>query len=66
MKRKCRSKIRPDRIFDVSALADAGPYCKNSIYKFIRTGQLKAHKLGRLGKYHIKERDWFAFLDGIV
>lgn len=63
---KKRSRIKADKFFDIAALAEAGPYCKNSIYKFIRTRQLKAHKRGKLGKYHIKETNWFSFLNGVV
>lgn len=61
-----RRITQPDKFFDVATLVEAGPYCVKSIYRFIKTGQLKARRRGRRGKYVIKEKDWSNFLDGKI
>lgn len=65
MKRRL-SKIRPEKWFDIRTLVEAGIYSRESIYRFIKTKQLKAIRQGKKGKYFIRESDWNKFIEGIA
>jgi len=62
MERK-KSKLKMEVSYEIRELVEAGPYCRRSIYRFIKSGELKANRK-RKGKYFIFEKDWYTFLSG--
>lgn len=63
-KRRIFSNLQPETYFSISRLVSGGVYSAKTIYRFIKTGQLKASK--PRGKYLIKSSDWEAFINGKV
>lgn len=55
MSRK-RSMIAPEAYYSVSDLVAMGPLSRNTIYRFIKTGALRAGRPGR--KLAVKKSDW--------
>ncbi len=60
-----RKKSKVGKYFyDVSELVQQGPYQRDMIYQFIKTGQLRASK--PRGKWVVAAHDWERFLCGRV
>jgi predicted site-specific integrase-resolvase len=54
------NKVR-DWYIDPAFAADSAGVCRESIYRYIRTGELPARRLGSRGRYKILARDFERF-----